>query len=246
MTGVYQHCSEAHLHRYLAEFDFRYSNRIKLGVDDTERTRRAIKGAGGKRLTYRRTRSQAKEADGPGSASVSRWGLPRASATSVSIHLGYGGLIGPPALFWDNESIGDTICWIEIYVDVATSLLLVARPLKLLIRSQRFGGAGAVKLASRECLGCWLSSRIFKKVLRGDGTVSMGVGPMKKEHAALLRRRRSAFSPAEYAKEIDEIAKASAERFSRGSINTNLLTEDALNAERAQRRKQIEDTKKPR
>ena len=54
MTGVYQHCSEAHLHRYLAEFDFRYSNRIKLGVDDTERTRLAIKGAGGKRLTYRR------------------------------------------------------------------------------------------------------------------------------------------------------------------------------------------------
>jgi hypothetical protein len=44
MTGVYQHCSEAHLHRYLAEFDFRYSNRVKLGIDDTERTRRALKG----------------------------------------------------------------------------------------------------------------------------------------------------------------------------------------------------------
>jgi transposase-like protein len=62
IVGVYQHCGERHLHRYLAEFDFRYSNRVKLGVDDTERTRRAIKGAGGKRLTYRRTRSQAKEA----------------------------------------------------------------------------------------------------------------------------------------------------------------------------------------
>src|SRR3984893_4580732 len=35
MTGVYQHCSEKHLHRYLAEFDFRYSNRVALGVDDT-------------------------------------------------------------------------------------------------------------------------------------------------------------------------------------------------------------------
>jgi transposase-like protein len=57
MKGVYQHCSEKHLHRYLAEFDFRYSNRIKLGVDDTERTIRAIKGAEGKRLTYRRPRS---------------------------------------------------------------------------------------------------------------------------------------------------------------------------------------------
>ena len=55
MKGVYQHCSEKHLHRYLAEFDFRYSNRIKLGVDDTERTERAIRGAEGKRLTYRRT-----------------------------------------------------------------------------------------------------------------------------------------------------------------------------------------------
>jgi hypothetical protein len=53
MTGIYQHCSERYLHRYLAEFESRYSNRIKLGVDDTERTRRAIKGPGGKRLTYR-------------------------------------------------------------------------------------------------------------------------------------------------------------------------------------------------
>ncbi len=53
MMGIYQHCSERHLHRYLAEFDFRYSNRIKLGVDDVERTERAIKGIVGKRLTYR-------------------------------------------------------------------------------------------------------------------------------------------------------------------------------------------------
>ena len=34
MKGVYQHCSEKHLHRYLAEFDFRYSNRVRLGVND--------------------------------------------------------------------------------------------------------------------------------------------------------------------------------------------------------------------
>ena len=52
MHGVYQHCSEKHLHRYLAEFDFRYSNRARLGVDDGERTARAIKGIVGKRLTY--------------------------------------------------------------------------------------------------------------------------------------------------------------------------------------------------
>jgi len=53
MIGVYQHCSEKHLPRYLSEFDFRYSNRIALGVDDAERAERAIKGAVGRRLTYR-------------------------------------------------------------------------------------------------------------------------------------------------------------------------------------------------
>ena len=52
MKGVYQHCGEQHLHRYLAEFDFRYSNRSALGVDDKERARRAVTGAAGKRLTY--------------------------------------------------------------------------------------------------------------------------------------------------------------------------------------------------
>jgi transposase-like protein len=53
MKGTYQHCSEAHLQRYLHEFDFRYSNRAALKVDDCERTTRAIKGAEGKRLQYR-------------------------------------------------------------------------------------------------------------------------------------------------------------------------------------------------
>lgn len=52
MTGVYQHCGERHLHRYLAEFDFRYSNREKLGVNDKARAYRAVKGATGKRLMY--------------------------------------------------------------------------------------------------------------------------------------------------------------------------------------------------
>ena len=53
MKGVYQHCSEKHLHRYLAEFDFRYNNRERLGVDDLGRTANALKGAKGKRMTYR-------------------------------------------------------------------------------------------------------------------------------------------------------------------------------------------------
>jgi transposase-like protein len=54
MKGVYQHCSEKHLHRYLAEFDFRYSNRVKLGVNDEQRSKKAVAGSKGKRLTYRR------------------------------------------------------------------------------------------------------------------------------------------------------------------------------------------------
>src|SRR5258705_6765767 len=53
MKGVYQHCSEKHLHRYLSEFDFRYSNRVALGVNYGARADLAIKGAAGKRLTYR-------------------------------------------------------------------------------------------------------------------------------------------------------------------------------------------------
>jgi transposase-like protein len=53
MKGVYQHCGEKHLHRYLSEFDFRYSNRSALGINDGERRTLAIKGAAGKRLTYR-------------------------------------------------------------------------------------------------------------------------------------------------------------------------------------------------
>ncbi len=58
MKGVYQHCGDRHLHRYLAEFDFRYSNRVALGVDDVLRTMRAIKGAEGKRLTYAQSGSK--------------------------------------------------------------------------------------------------------------------------------------------------------------------------------------------
>ena len=53
MRGIYQHCAERHLHRYLAEFDFRYNNRIALGVDDTARADAALAGVVGKRLTYR-------------------------------------------------------------------------------------------------------------------------------------------------------------------------------------------------
>jgi transposase-like protein len=56
MRGVYQWCDKKHLHRYLAEFDFRYSNRIALGCDDEERANRLLRGIVGKRLTYRRTR----------------------------------------------------------------------------------------------------------------------------------------------------------------------------------------------
>lgn len=52
MRGIYQHCGEQHLHRYLAEFDFRYSNRVALGVNDVARTDTLLTGVVGKRLTY--------------------------------------------------------------------------------------------------------------------------------------------------------------------------------------------------
>jgi transposase-like protein len=55
MKGIYQHCGSQHLHRYLAEFDFRYSHREGCGFNDWERANEALKGIGGKRLTYRRT-----------------------------------------------------------------------------------------------------------------------------------------------------------------------------------------------
>ena len=59
MRGVYQFCSEKHLHRYLAEFDFRYSNRSAVGVDDTERAELLLRGVVGKRLTYETTCARA-------------------------------------------------------------------------------------------------------------------------------------------------------------------------------------------
>lgn len=54
LVGTYQHMSEQHLARYLAEFDFRMSHRVKLGFSDDMRTDIALEGIGGKRLTYRR------------------------------------------------------------------------------------------------------------------------------------------------------------------------------------------------
>lgn len=53
MKGTYQHCAEKHLHRYLAEFDFRYNNRVAIGIDDVTRAETLLKGISGRRLTYR-------------------------------------------------------------------------------------------------------------------------------------------------------------------------------------------------
>ena len=53
MTGIYQHCAEKHLHRYLAEDHFRYNYRVRLGFNDMDRTVAAVRGAEGRRLTYR-------------------------------------------------------------------------------------------------------------------------------------------------------------------------------------------------
>jgi transposase-like protein len=57
MKGVYQHCKKQHLHRYLAEFDFRYNKRIARGIDDSERAEKLLQGVKGKRLTYQTTHS---------------------------------------------------------------------------------------------------------------------------------------------------------------------------------------------
>jgi len=65
IVGVYHHVSEAHLHRYAAEFDFRHNNRMGLGVNDTDRAEKALRGVVGKRLTYRTTRRQRREAPIP-------------------------------------------------------------------------------------------------------------------------------------------------------------------------------------
>lgn len=53
MRGTYQHCREQHLHRYLSEFDFRYSNRVALGIDDVARADAALRGIVGRRLTLK-------------------------------------------------------------------------------------------------------------------------------------------------------------------------------------------------
>lgn len=53
MRGVYQHCAEKHLHRYLAEFEFRYSHRAATGCNDEDRAAKLLSGIVGKRLTYK-------------------------------------------------------------------------------------------------------------------------------------------------------------------------------------------------
>lgn len=58
MKGTYQHCAEKHLHRYLAEFDFRHNRRIALGVSDQQRAVSIVTGAVGKRLTYETTQAR--------------------------------------------------------------------------------------------------------------------------------------------------------------------------------------------
>jgi len=58
MRGTYQHCAEKHLHRYLAEFDFRHNRRVALGVNDQARANHILTGIVGKRLTYETTQAR--------------------------------------------------------------------------------------------------------------------------------------------------------------------------------------------
>jgi ISXO2-like transposase domain len=52
MKGVHQHCQKKHLHRYVAEFEFRYNNSVALGCNDQDCSGIALRGIVGKRLTY--------------------------------------------------------------------------------------------------------------------------------------------------------------------------------------------------
>jgi hypothetical protein len=97
MRGVYQHCSEKHLARYLHEFAFRYSHRSALGIADPERATLAIEGATGKRLLYRQPRSQEAAGEIPFEAALAgRSALPQAGAINVSV-LRYKSPGGDPA-----------------------------------------------------------------------------------------------------------------------------------------------------
>jgi ISXO2-like transposase domain len=58
MYGTYHAVSEKHLQRYINEAAFKWNNRVSIGIDDTTRATNAIKGASGKRLTYRQPHSQ--------------------------------------------------------------------------------------------------------------------------------------------------------------------------------------------
>jgi len=55
MRGIYQHCNKKHLHRNLAELEFRYSHRLALGYNDNDRADALLSGVIGKRLTYETT-----------------------------------------------------------------------------------------------------------------------------------------------------------------------------------------------
>lgn len=74
MKGIYQHCGERHLHRYVTEFDFRYSNRVRLGMDDVQRADKALIGVVGKRLTYRTTGGKARAPRGGSAGALNSTG----------------------------------------------------------------------------------------------------------------------------------------------------------------------------
>jgi transposase-like protein len=92
--GICQYVSEAHLHRYLAEVDFRYSYRIKTGFDDMARMDKALAGIVGRRLTYR-------SVGGAGAAKASTWTAHAGSRLAAGI-----AILDPRqmTLAFDNET----------------------------------------------------------------------------------------------------------------------------------------------
>ena len=98
-AGHIRTSAEKHIHRYLTEFDFRYSNRVKLGVDDALRTDRALRGIEGKRLTYRRIGRRDMNARRGLSAA------PRSASSSCSFELFPGEDWGGDTLAAENKSV---------------------------------------------------------------------------------------------------------------------------------------------
>ena len=125
VSGIYLHVSQQHLQRYLNEFDFRYNNRIRLGIDDAMRAENAIKSIRGKRLTYRRTdKAQVHQAEGWGVLALAQKGHRMIRYPSVislgSAHMADRQRFTTTIMCWGCHQIGKII-WEKAAIGAAGS-----------------------------------------------------------------------------------------------------------------------------